>query len=56
MFGNQVKAWFEINSRRIENMPAVLWKLKNLEDLKAENPESFEKQVNDLSALFWRYR
>ena len=41
---------FDINN--LEKLPAVKWKIKNLEKLQKNNPEKFKEQYTKLSEYF----
>ncbi len=46
-------SWIEdINIPNIEKLPAIQWKIKNLEKLKQTNPKKFEEQYIKLEELF----
>ena len=42
----------DINIPNIEKLPAIQWKIKNLEKLKQTNIKKFEEQYNKLSKIF----
>ncbi|MGE0410003.1 MAG: nucleotidyl transferase AbiEii/AbiGii toxin family protein [Amphiplicatus sp.] len=44
--------WTALGLGDISELPAIRWKLKNLERLRAENPEKFKKQSALLEAAF----
>jgi hypothetical protein len=42
--------WDFINSLAIRSLPAIRWKLMNLERLQAENPEKYQAMLQELDA------
>jgi len=43
--------WTPISTPAIRNLPAIRWKLMNLERLQTENPEKYQTLLHELEAV-----
>lgn len=43
--------WNLLEIKNLKNLPAIKWKLKNLEQLKTNNPNKFENQLKELDRI-----